>query len=128
MGFSLQTAAVYLAVMGTCWKGNLCHSGASCPACECPYYDILLLKMRLFKCVFLYRGSKWLAVVELCMTFSVSLGLFYMYVMGLFSLQVRSDWYVYAVMSSLPWVAKELTEKKETEFDKLLLNIEEYLT
>ena len=42
-------------------------------------------------------------------------------------LQVRSDWYVYAVMSALPWAARELYEKKEAEFDRLLLSIENYI-
>ncbi|XP_029633354.1 nuclear cap-binding protein subunit 1 [Octopus sinensis] len=42
--------------------------------------------------------------------------------------QVRSDFYVYAVLSSLPWVGRELYEKKETELDKLLLVIENYIS
>lgn len=42
--------------------------------------------------------------------------------------QVRSDWYVYAVMSALPWVAKELHEKKEAEFNKLLSTIDNYIS
>ncbi|XP_016353887.1 nuclear cap-binding protein subunit 1-like [Sinocyclocheilus anshuiensis] len=41
--------------------------------------------------------------------------------------QVRSDWYVYAVLSSLPWVGKELYEKKDVEMDRLLNQIEGYL-
>lgn len=43
------------------------------------------------------------------------------------SVQVRSDWYVYAVLSSLPWVGKELYEKKDVEMDRLLNQIEGYL-
>lgn len=43
------------------------------------------------------------------------------------SLQVRSDWYVYVVLSSLPWVGKELYEKKDVEMDRLLNQIEGYL-
>ncbi|XP_077870446.1 nuclear cap-binding protein subunit 1 [Saccoglossus kowalevskii] len=41
--------------------------------------------------------------------------------------QVRSDWYMYAVMSSLPWIGRELHDKKEMEFEKLLSNIEKYI-
>uniref|UniRef100_A0A8C0Y6U6 MIF4G domain-containing protein n=1 Tax=Cyprinus carpio carpio TaxID=630221 RepID=A0A8C0Y6U6_CYPCA len=41
--------------------------------------------------------------------------------------QVRSDWYVYAVLSSLPWVGKELYEKKDVEMDRLFNQIEGYL-
>lgn len=43
------------------------------------------------------------------------------------SVQVRSDWYVYAVLSNLPWVGKELYEKKDVEMDRLLNQIEGYL-
>uniref|UniRef100_A0A8D1VCL2 Nuclear cap-binding protein subunit 1 n=2 Tax=Sus scrofa TaxID=9823 RepID=A0A8D1VCL2_PIG len=32
--------------------------------------------------------------------------------------QVRRDWYVYAFLSSLPWVGKELYEKKDAEMDQ----------
>ncbi|CAG2189179.1 CBP80 [Mytilus edulis] len=42
--------------------------------------------------------------------------------------QVRSDFYVYAVMASLPWVGKELQEKKEQEFNKLLMSIDNYIS
>uniref|UniRef100_A0A8C8IY49 MIF4G domain-containing protein n=1 Tax=Oncorhynchus tshawytscha TaxID=74940 RepID=A0A8C8IY49_ONCTS len=41
--------------------------------------------------------------------------------------QVRSDWFVYAVLSSLPWVGKELDEKKDVEMDRLLNQIDGYL-
>ncbi|KAG2466614.1 NCBP1 protein, partial [Polypterus senegalus] len=41
--------------------------------------------------------------------------------------QVRRDWYVYAVLSSLPWVGKELYEKKDVEIDRILNQIESYL-
>lgn len=41
--------------------------------------------------------------------------------------QVRKDWYVYAVLSTLPWVGRELYEKKETELDHLMLTIEIFL-
>ncbi|CAM9500612.1 unnamed protein product [Lampetra planeri] len=41
--------------------------------------------------------------------------------------QVRSDWYVYAVLSSLPWVGKELYEKKDVEMERILTQIEAYI-
>ncbi|XP_054287102.1 nuclear cap-binding protein subunit 1 [Macrosteles quadrilineatus] len=40
---------------------------------------------------------------------------------------VRKDWYVYAVMSCLPWVGRELYEKKEQALEMLMANIEVYL-
>lgn len=42
--------------------------------------------------------------------------------------QVRSDFYVHVVLAALPWVGRELYEKKETELDKLLATIENYLS
>jgi len=42
-------------------------------------------------------------------------------------LQVRSDWFVYVVLCCLPWVGKELYEKKDMEMDRLLGQIEAYL-
>ncbi|XP_030327088.1 nuclear cap-binding protein subunit 1 isoform X2 [Strigops habroptila] len=41
--------------------------------------------------------------------------------------QVRCDWYVFAFLSSLPWVGKELYEKKDAEVDRLLSQTESYL-
>ncbi|XP_062517067.1 nuclear cap-binding protein subunit 1-like isoform X2 [Corticium candelabrum] len=41
--------------------------------------------------------------------------------------QVRSDWYIFAVLSCIPWVGAILTEKKGLEFDKLLDTIEQYI-
>ncbi|NWR76829.1 NCBP1 protein, partial [Centropus unirufus] len=41
--------------------------------------------------------------------------------------QVRCDWYVFAFLSSLPWVGKELYEKKDAEMDRLLSQTESYL-
>ncbi|KAF1494150.1 Nuclear cap-binding protein subunit 1, partial [Megadyptes antipodes antipodes] len=41
--------------------------------------------------------------------------------------QVRCDWYVFAFLSSLPWVGKELYEKKDAEVDRLLSHTESYL-
>ena len=35
-----------------------------------------------------------------------------------FLLQVRRDWFAYAVLSALPWVGRELYEKKESELDR----------
>lgn len=42
--------------------------------------------------------------------------------------QVRSDWYVFAVLSALPWVGREMYEKKEMEFQKLLITIDSYIS
>ncbi|KAH3741507.1 nuclear cap-binding protein subunit 1-like [Dreissena polymorpha] len=42
--------------------------------------------------------------------------------------QVRSDWYVYAVLTALPWVGRELYEKKDMEFQKLLVTIDNYIS
>ncbi|CAH3163167.1 unnamed protein product [Porites lobata] len=42
--------------------------------------------------------------------------------------QVRSDWFVYTVLSSLPWAGKELSEKKSQEFQQLLSSIESYMS
>ncbi|ESO92366.1 hypothetical protein LOTGIDRAFT_190753 [Lottia gigantea] len=42
--------------------------------------------------------------------------------------QVRSDFYVYAVLSALPYVGRELFEKKEQELNKLLQTIENYIS
>lgn len=41
--------------------------------------------------------------------------------------QVRSDYFVYSVLSSLPWVGKELYEKKEQELDQILNTIDNYI-
>ncbi|XP_025418867.1 nuclear cap-binding protein subunit 1 [Sipha flava] len=40
---------------------------------------------------------------------------------------VRKDWYCYAVMSCLPWVGRELYEKRESPLELLLTTIEIYL-
>ncbi|XP_064474284.1 nuclear cap-binding protein subunit 1-like [Ornithodoros turicata] len=42
--------------------------------------------------------------------------------------QVRSDWFVYVVLTSLPWVGRELYEKKDQELDRLLRHIDEYIS
>ncbi|KAL5482194.1 hypothetical protein EMCRGX_G022489 [Ephydatia muelleri] len=41
--------------------------------------------------------------------------------------QLRSDWYVYAVLAALPWVGQELQAKKPQELERLLGNIESYI-
>ncbi|XP_025076781.1 nuclear cap-binding protein subunit 1-like [Pomacea canaliculata] len=41
--------------------------------------------------------------------------------------QVRSDVYVYTVLSALPWVGRELFEKKEAELNKLLESVDSYI-
>lgn len=40
---------------------------------------------------------------------------------------IRKDWYIYAILSCLPWVGRELYEKKEQALEKLLTIIEVYL-
>ncbi|XP_059175429.1 nuclear cap-binding protein subunit 1-A-like [Physella acuta] len=42
--------------------------------------------------------------------------------------QVRSDIYVYLVLSALPWVGQELFEKKEKELNNMLITIDNYLS
>lgn len=41
--------------------------------------------------------------------------------------QVRRDWYVFAILSTLPWVGRELYEKKESALEHLLVSIEVFL-
>lgn len=41
--------------------------------------------------------------------------------------QVRRDWFIFAVLSTLPWVGRELYEKKESQLDHLLTTIEIFL-
>ncbi|KAI4798129.1 hypothetical protein KUCAC02_022258 [Chaenocephalus aceratus] len=41
--------------------------------------------------------------------------------------QVRADWYVYVVLSCLPWVGKELYEKKDVEMDRLFSQVDGFL-
>jgi nuclear cap-binding protein subunit 1 len=41
--------------------------------------------------------------------------------------QVRRDWYVFAILSTLPWVGRELYEKKEQSLEHLLVQIEVFL-
>ncbi|KAJ8714459.1 hypothetical protein PYW07_002684 [Mythimna separata] len=41
--------------------------------------------------------------------------------------QVRRDWFVFAVLSALPWVGRELYEKKESQLDHLLTTIDIFL-
>nr|CAG4643826.1 EOG090X03JL [Lepidurus arcticus] len=42
--------------------------------------------------------------------------------------QVRKDWYMYSILSALPWIGRELYEKKEHELDRLLKSIETFLS
>lgn len=42
--------------------------------------------------------------------------------------QVRSDYFIYTVLSALPWVGKELYEKKEQELDQILNTIDNYIS
>lgn len=42
-------------------------------------------------------------------------------------LQSRSDWYVHTVLYTLPWAGRELFEKKEADFNKILVSIQNYL-
>ncbi|GIY34059.1 nuclear cap-binding protein subunit 1 [Caerostris darwini] len=42
--------------------------------------------------------------------------------------QVRADFYVYTVLSALPWVGRELYEKKDNELDHLLRMIDDYIS
>lgn len=41
--------------------------------------------------------------------------------------QVRSDWYVYVILSALPWVVSELQERKRGDFERLLTALEHYM-
>ncbi|XP_044756316.1 nuclear cap-binding protein subunit 1 [Coccinella septempunctata] len=41
--------------------------------------------------------------------------------------RVRRDWYCFAVLSTLPWVGRELYEKKEQALEHLLVQIEVFL-
>lgn len=40
---------------------------------------------------------------------------------------MRKDWYIYAVLSVLPWVGRELYEKKEQSLEILMNSIEVFL-
>ena len=42
-------------------------------------------------------------------------------------IQVRRDWFAYSVLSALPWVGRELYEKKESELDRMLGSLEGYI-
>lgn len=42
--------------------------------------------------------------------------------------QVRSDFFVYTVLSALPWSGKELFDKKEAELDQMLNTIDSYIS
>ncbi len=40
---------------------------------------------------------------------------------------MRRDWFAFAVLSALPWVGRELYEKKESELDRMLGSLEGYI-
>lgn len=40
---------------------------------------------------------------------------------------MRRDWFAFAVLSALPWVGRELYEKKESELDRMLASIEGFI-
>lgn len=42
--------------------------------------------------------------------------------------ETRTDFYVFTVLSSLPWVGRELHEKKESDLEQLLTHIENYMS
>lgn len=42
--------------------------------------------------------------------------------------ETRTDFYVFTVLSSLPWAGRELHEKKESDLDQLLTHIESYMS
>lgn len=42
--------------------------------------------------------------------------------------QIRSDWYVYCVVSALPWVGRELQERKKHELERLVTAIDNYMS
>ena len=42
--------------------------------------------------------------------------------------QSRSDYFVFSVLSALPWVGKELYEKKEQDLEQLLNTIDNYMS
>ncbi|XP_032777092.2 nuclear cap-binding protein subunit 1 isoform X1 [Daphnia magna] len=41
--------------------------------------------------------------------------------------QVRRDWYMYALLTALPWVGRELFEKKENDLERIMAAMEGYL-
>ena len=43
------------------------------------------------------------------------------------SVQVRRDWFAHGVLAALPWVGRELYEKKESELDRMLGSLEGYI-
>ncbi|XP_065830234.1 nuclear cap-binding protein subunit 1-like [Oscarella lobularis] len=42
--------------------------------------------------------------------------------------QVRTDWYAYTVMSTIPWVAEVLAEKRKPEFERILDKLQKYVS
>lgn len=41
--------------------------------------------------------------------------------------QVRKDWFIYSILTALPWVGRELFEKKENDLERIMSAIEGYL-
>nr|CAG4647771.1 EOG090X03JL [Moina brachiata] len=41
--------------------------------------------------------------------------------------QVRKDWFIYSILTALPWVGRELFEKKENDLERIMSVIEGYL-
>ena len=42
--------------------------------------------------------------------------------------QARSDWYVFMVLAALPWCGKVLAERKEGDLERILFDIDKYIT
>ena len=42
--------------------------------------------------------------------------------------QARSDWYVYMVLAALPWCGKVLADRKEADLERVLFEIDKYIT
>ena len=40
--------------------------------------------------------------------------------------QARSDYFVFTVLSALPWIGRELYDKKEQDLEQLLNTIDNY--
>ncbi|EDO33158.1 predicted protein [Nematostella vectensis] len=42
--------------------------------------------------------------------------------------QVRTDWFVYCILSALPWTGKELSDKKGSDLERLLTTVDSYIS
>ena len=87
-----------------------------------PFLSDLVLYLILHFCPFFSQGQNWSIVfVHFLEEFEAKkllLRLFELKLIVFSSLQVRRDWFAYAVLSALPWVGRELYEKKESELDR----------